>query len=257
MKYCLDLEAEFYEGQAVTKCISLDVALSLMRAESTNDYIEAILNAIANSNSPVSMWVAAILVMEMQDKLFPKDYPTRNDTAGNKNNIDWLTQSVSRKFTFEAGAKVQIWKNSFKALSNKLKHQEFKSPSNPLSGPFMLAYAEIIPIVFDDNEDKCKAFKAFHRLVTNNIFVEYVLNVFTQELESGYIMVDCLLDSLLTPELCQSFINSWKKNPGFRSARNIAAYELASGNVDSDDSWYVPVDQVNALVDSWKDEKAG
>ena len=145
-------------------------------------------------------------------------------------------------------------------LCDKLKRQDFELPKDLLFGSVIEAYADVIPIVFDNDDDRCTAFNAFHCLVGDDLFVDHVFKVLTQEHDSGsgYITVSPSLKRAVTSELCQSFIDSWKTGVGIGSSdgvNRVAAYELALESGDLDEPVDVPMEQVNALVDSWRTGK--
>lgn len=261
MRYCLNLEAQLYSSFLIDYCVSLRVAVALMHAKNSADtWVETILKAIEDSDSPVSMWVAAFFAVEIHNELVSRDHLEANGSIESYL-VDDLTRFISSNVTIGYGFfDAEEWNNNLKLLCNKLKRQDFELPKDLLFGSVIEAYADVIPIIFDNDDDRCTAFNAFHCLVCDDLFVDYVFEALTQEHDSGsgYITVSPSLKRAVTSELCQSFIDSWKTGVGIGSSdgvNRVAAYELALGSGDLDEPVDVPMEQVNALVDSWRTGK--
>ncbi|WP_416517365.1 KAP family P-loop NTPase fold protein [Bifidobacterium asteroides] len=256
--FCLELEAR--HRVVYPSCISHDVATAIMKKDYTGERSEAIVQAIVDSNSPVSMIVAACIVYEIRRAIHRAKNPKKDTqeqveskpTVGLMNHVamfDSLPFCQDSEDIEDSGLE-----RSLMSLCEKLKCTNSRHLQTPLSGWLLQWYASAIPLIFNKNDDRYKAFSAFQDLVDETKFVDYVLYALIQEQEDGRIVDAPLLKRFITRERIQTSLKLWDNDPdSIGDIKLLAAYDAAYKS--NDHAKFVDNGEVDFLVENWKHER--
>lgn len=278
--FCLELEAKY--SNDYSRCVSYDVATAIINKTHAGRWINIILQAIIDSKSPVSMIVAACLAFEINNLIQVEDSLNRNGQTTDKDKADSKRFQQFRQLEGRELAKIELdnkldgqmqklnhlvvqsvywdepsgrWGGCLALLREKLKRTDFKQPQRLLNGPLLQSYADIIPVVLDNIQDRYDAFQSFRRLVDENTFVDYALDALVRKSGNEYIVDTSLLKRLVTCELFRSALDSWKSVPVLHNVTGAAAYTLALKSPDP--AQPVSREQAKSLVVQWEKQRAG
>ena len=278
--FCLELEAKY--SNDYSRCVSYDVATAIINKTHAGRWINIILQAIIDSKSPVSMIVAACLAFEINNLIQVEDSLNRNGQTTDKDKADSKRLQQFRQLEGRELAKIELdnkldgqmqklnhlvvqsvywdepsgrWGGCLALLREKLKRTDFKQPQRLLNGPLLQSYADIIPVVLDNIQDRYDAFQSFRRLVDENTFVDYALDALVRKSGNEYIVDTSLLKRLVTCELFRSALDSWKSVPVLHNVTGAAAYTLALKSPDP--AQPVSREQAKSLVVQWGKQRAG
>ena len=275
ISFCLELEAKY--GNDYSRCVSYDVATALINKTQAGKWIDMILQAIIDSESPVSMIVAACLAFEINNLIQLEESVNKNVQTADQESVASngamqvmqvkgqelaelaFSNKISKQMHKLNHLAVQSfywdepssgWAGCLALLRGKLKRTDCQQPQRPLNGPLLQSYADIIPVVLDNIQDKYEAFQSFRRLVDKNAFVDYVLDALVRESGNEYIVDTSLLKCLVTCELLKSALDSWKSVPVLHNVTGAAAYTLALKSPDP--AQPVSRQQAKRLVNQWE-----
>ena len=278
--FCLELEAKY--SNDYSRCVSYDVATAIISKTHAGRWINIILQAIIDSKSPVSMIVAACLAFEINNLIQVEDSLNRNGQTTDKDKAGSKRLQQFRQLEGRELAKIELdnkldgqmqklnhlvvqsvywdepsgrWGGCLALLREKLKRTDFKQPQRLLNGPLLQSYADIIPVVLDNIQDRYDAFQSFRRLVDENTFVDYALDALVRKSGNEYIVDTSLLKRLVTCELFRSALDSWKSVPVLHNVTGAAAYTLALKSPDP--AQPVSREQAKSLVVQWGKQRAG
>lgn len=279
ISFCLELEAKY--GNDYSRCVSYDVATALINKIQAGKWIDMILQAIVDSESPVSMIVAACLAFEINNLIQLEESVKKNGQTADQEKVASngavqimqvkgqelaelaFSNKISKQMHKLNHLAVQSfywdepssgWAGCLALLRGKLKRTDCKQPQRPLDGPLLQSYADIIPVVLDNIQDRYEAFQSFRRLVDENAFVDYALDALVRESGDEYIVDTSLLKCLVTCELLQSALDSWKSVPVLHNVTGAAAYTLAIKSPNPVQP--VSREQAKMLVDQWEKQWA-
>lgn len=275
ISFCLELEAKY--GNDYSRCVSYDVATALINKTQAGKWIDMILQAIIDSESPVSMIVAACLAFEINNLIQLEESVNKNGQTADQESVASngavqvmqvkgqelaelaFSNKISKQMHKLNHLAVQSfywdepssgWAGCLALLRGKLKRTDCQQPQRPLNGPLLQSYADIIPVVLDNIQDRYEAFQSFRRLVDKNAFVDYALDALVRESGNEYIVDTSLLKCLVTCELLKSALNSWKSVPVLHNVTGAAAYTLALKSPDP--AQPVSRQQAKRLVNQWE-----
>ena len=273
--FCLELEAKY--SNDYSRCVSYDVATAIINKTHAGKWINMILQAIIGSESPVSMIVAACLAFEINNLIQLEESVNKNGQTADQEKVasNGAVQIIQVKgqelaeLAFSNKISKQMhklnhlavqsfywdesssgWAGCLALLRGKLKRTDCKQPQRPLNGSLLQSYADIIPVVLDNIQDRYEAFQSFRRLLDETAFVDYALDALVRESGNEYIVDTSLLKCLVTCELLKSALDSWKSVPVLHNVVGAAAYTLALKSPDPTQP--ISRKQVKRLVDQWK-----
>lgn len=275
ISFCLELEAKY--GNDYSRCVSYDVATAIINKTHAGKCINMILQAIIDSESPVSMIVAACLAFEINNLIQLEESVNKNGQTADQEKVASngamqiiqvkgqelaelaFSNKISKQMhklnhlafqSFYWDESSSGWAGCLALLRGKLKRTDCKQPQRPLNGPLLQSYADIIPVVLDNIQDRYEAFQSFRRLVDETAFVDYALDALVRESGNEYIVDTSLLKCLVTCELLKSALDSWKSVPVLHNVVGAAAYTLALKSPDPTQP--ISRKQVKRLIDQWK-----
>ena len=205
VSYCLDIEAEF--SQDYQNCISYDLVVAMLNEAYNDARRDAVFQAVLDSESPVSMLVAACLAFQIQNRLIED----RNDgVIGVERHIARVNRFIKNRLLFFSQETIEKRKNLFNSLCEKLKSANFNRPANLLDGVVPWIYVCAIPAVFKTDFERSKAFSAANKIVRGGHLVVYLLDALTTEEGDEYTVDINRLQQLISLDSCSSTINKMK-----------------------------------------------
>ena len=280
ISFCLELEAKY--GNDYSRCVSYDVATALINKTQAGKWIDMILQAIIDSESPVSMVVAACLAFEINNLIQLEESVNKNGQTADQEKVASnravqimqvegqelaelaFNNKISKQMhklnhlafqSFYWDEPSSGWAGCLALLRGKLKRSDCKQPQRPLNGLLLQSYADIIPVVLDNIQDRYEAFQSFRRLVDENTFVDYALDALVRKSGNEYIVDTSLLKRLVTCELFRSALDSWKSATAPHNVTSAAAYALALKSPDP--AQPVSREQAKRLVAQWEKQWVG
>ena len=257
VSYCLRLETSY--RNVYSSCISHDVATAIM----TNDYggkrSRAVIQTILDSRSPVSMIVAACMVYEVSHAI-----------QRAKSEDEDEQEQAKAKFTSDLMIHVAMFnslpfcQNSedieqselgkyLASLCKKLKQMNYERPQTPLSGWLLQWYASVIPVIFNEPDDKYKALRAFQGLVDETKFVDYALNALVQDEKDDCIVDVPLLRRFITHEKIQTSLELWRSEQRPTDIKHLAACVAKYKSEDHEQR--VTSGELDFILETWKQQR--
>lgn len=220
--FCLDLESKF--GPGMHPCQSLDVAVHIMKNSEASfkrsDLIEAILQAIAKSETVISLAIAASLAVNIKKEILETDSPSAPQR------VDQLIAAYDIPCLQLYNIEKEQMESWLRLLLDHLKSSTVHKKGKPPSLKLMRIYANIIPYLYDtdnneSNNDEYAAFKTFLQVMPDDESVLYVAEALTEHEEDTYSMELPLLQRLGITEAYKSAVEKWKTDANFRNSTEL------------------------------------
>lgn len=257
VSYCLRLEAS--HRSVYSSCISHDVATAIITNDYDGERFRAVIQTIVDSRSPVSMIVAACMVYEVSHaiqrvKSADEDEQEQAKAKFTSDLMIHVAMFNSLPFCQNSEDIEQSGLGKYLAsLREKLKQTNCEQPQTPLSGWLLQWYASVIPVIFNEPDDKYKALRAFQDLVDETKFVDYALNALIQDEKDDCIVDVPLLRRFITHEEIQTSLKLWRSGQQSTNIKHLAAYVAEYKSEDQEQ--LVTSRQLHFILETWKQQR--
>ena len=232
VSHCLDIESKY--SQDYQNCISYDLVVAMLNEAYNVARRDAVIQAVLDSKSPVSMFVAACLAFQIHNRLIED---RNNGVKGIERQIARVNQFLKSQLLFFPQENVEERKKILNLLCEKLKSKNFHGPAHLLDGVVPWIYVGAIPSVLKKDPESSKAFNAAKKIVRGSHLVVYLLDALTTEEGNEYTVDIDRLQQFIDLHSCRSAINKLKPDQILSdfypvNVEKIAAFKQA---LNSDD----------------------